>query len=185
MNLTNKKMDNKNYLTPLLIVFLTITFAFIGLMVFITNGKSSFWISKKIKIGALLLSLSSVVSFNSCTTSCYDPPAEPQNIVEINNISENNTIILNNIQNNATISGKISECVSSEFSFAVTDKLTRQDTFQKEELIALDGAFDSRVEEFELDIINDLISGEYSLIFFENYEEGSYPIQYFNLKIEN
>ncbi len=71
-------MSKNEAITPFLIAGLSVLFATICLMVFLTNGKSAKWVSRKIKIGGLLLGLTAIVQ-TGCGTNqlCYkfaEPP---------------------------------------------------------------------------------------------------------------
>ncbi|MFH1052366.1 MAG: hypothetical protein V1779_15705 [bacterium] len=83
----------KELYIPLIIVALTLMFGIICLMVYLSDG-NAYWIKKKLKIGALLLTITWFV--NSCEKSptievtCYDP-MPPKNTIWINN--SNDTLI--------------------------------------------------------------------------------------------
>ena len=69
----------KELYIPIIVIALTIVFAAVSLMVYLSNGKH-YWIKKKLKIGAILLGLTFYA--NSCDVppevTCYDP-AMPNN----------------------------------------------------------------------------------------------------------
>ncbi len=74
-------MNNK-ILASIAIVFVGLAFLGVAFVVFLTRGKSAFWINKKIKIGASLLTLSSIVSGSTgCGVfqpTCYEPAIPPE-----------------------------------------------------------------------------------------------------------
>ena len=69
---------NKDFLAPLAvfaIVFVGAAFLIVAAAVWLSNGKSSFWTSKKMKLGAMLLTLNSMVvsgCFIGSQPTCYD-----------------------------------------------------------------------------------------------------------------
>ncbi|MCR5453591.1 MAG: hypothetical protein K6F33_01210 [Bacteroidales bacterium] len=75
-------MGNK-ILAASAIIFVGIAFAFVAAIVFFSGGKSAFWVDKKLRVGGILLSLTSILSGTTgcgCgTTTCYDAvDPEPQ-----------------------------------------------------------------------------------------------------------
>jgi len=75
----------KELYIPLIILALTLVFGAICLMVYLSDG-NAYWIKKKLKIGALLLTFTWVTS--SCDkppiVTCYDP-MPPKNSIRIDN----------------------------------------------------------------------------------------------------
>ncbi len=65
-------MTKKEIILPITVLGLTLLFAGICVAVFLTNGKSAKWVSRKMKIGGLLLSLTAIVQ-TGChrNTLCY------------------------------------------------------------------------------------------------------------------
>ncbi len=65
-------MTKKEIILPITVLGLTLLFACICVAVFLTNGKSAKWVSRKMKIGGLLLSLTAIVQ-TGChrNTLCY------------------------------------------------------------------------------------------------------------------
>ena len=76
-------MNNK-LLSPIVIIaliFVGIGFASVAIAVYFTKGKSEFWINKKMKIGGILLSLTSILSCggSKITATCYDTATTDNN----------------------------------------------------------------------------------------------------------
>jgi len=71
-------MNKREIVAPLLVIGLTVLFAGVCVMVFVSNGKSAKWISRKMLIGSLLLSLGSYTNMISQERiiSCYDVDLE-------------------------------------------------------------------------------------------------------------
>ena len=79
-------MGNK-ILAVFAIVFVGIAFALVAVIVFLTRGRSAFWVDKKLRTGGMLLTLSSIIGGASgCGVfqpTCYDTarppdPGDPQ-----------------------------------------------------------------------------------------------------------
>ena len=68
-------------LAVIAIIFVAVAFAVVAVIVFITRGKSAFWVDKKLKVGGALLTLSSIIAGSSgCGVyqpTCYDTPRTP------------------------------------------------------------------------------------------------------------
>ena len=73
-------MGNK-ILAIIAIVFVGIALGLVAVVVFLTRGKSEFWVDKKLKVGGLLLTLSSIIGGASgCGVfqpTCYDTARPP------------------------------------------------------------------------------------------------------------
>ena len=64
---------NKDYLAPLAVfalVFVGAAFLIVSAFVWISRGKSSFWTLKKMKLGAIILTLNSFI-ISGCMSGCY------------------------------------------------------------------------------------------------------------------
>lgn len=59
-------MGNK-ILAAVAIIFVGLAFTFVAAIVFVSRGKSAFWVDKKLKVGGLFLTLTSILSG---TTGC-------------------------------------------------------------------------------------------------------------------
>ncbi|MBO4371766.1 MAG: hypothetical protein J5826_02430 [Bacteroidales bacterium] len=130
---------NKDYLAPLAVfalVFVGAAFLIVSAFVWISRGKSSFWTSKKLKLGAIILTLNSLIisgCMSGCyQTTCYDT-ADPQvmcydmpatNVVRIEHDS------LNNVVQDNKIKGYVSEPDHEEYAYAIVKDRTN-DTLQK------------------------------------------------------
>jgi len=128
---------------------------------FLSNGKSKKWISRKMKIGGLLLTLTAA----SCNggggeVMCYDT-------VEINSMwmhanGQNGIEIM--LDTNNVLIGSISETYGSEFSFAVIDK--DENKIQAGNIIPVDGKFNDFRENFKIELNKNLNPGDYALKLF-------------------
>jgi hypothetical protein len=67
----------KEFLIPLIVIILTLIFVIVSAMVFLTKG-SPYWISKKLKIGALLIGLTAISLSCEKGKTCYtQQPQKP------------------------------------------------------------------------------------------------------------
>lgn len=174
-------MNIKTVSVPILIIGLSIAFAIVVVGEYMTRGKSKFWISKKMLIGSILLSLTSVVN-QSCITSCYDP-AQPNQIV-LDSTDYSSTIIIN-INEKTKLTGIIYDRESKEFSFNVTN-LLKTDTFQVGNIIPSDGKFDENTEDFYIELSKDLPANEYILNLYDRKQaEQVNPVSAYRLSVQH
>jgi len=177
-------MNIKNLTTPILIIGLSIAFSIVVIGVYVTRGKSKFWISKKMLLGSILLSLTSVIN-HSCDrfgTDCYDPA--PPNQIEFDN-TDYSSIININIGVNNKLTGVLYDRNSEDFSFNVTDTL-KTDTIQIGNIIPADGKFDESTEDIYIELYKDLPVNEYLLNLYNTKQsEQKYPISTYRLKVKN
>jgi len=166
-------------------VALAVAFAAVSFMLYLSGGKSSYWLKKKMKIGAIMLTMSAAtVGYQGCITTCYDMPA--QNDITLDNLT--NYEIRVNMQENKYITGTIYERISTEFYYRITDTAYTK-TFQLDQLKANDGAMDESTEKFTILLNDSLESGIYMLNFYDykilpqDTAYQSYPS--FRLIIEN
>jgi len=178
-NLNYDNMSIKNISTPLVIIGLSVAFAIVVVGVYMTRGKSKFWISKKMLLGSLLLSLTSIVN-QSCIVSCYDPASPNQ--IELDNPDYSSTIVIN-INENTKLTGTIYDRKSKEFSFNITDLLNK-DTLQVGNIVPSDGKFDESTEAIYIQLDKNLPVNEYLLNLYDTRQtEQLYPISTYRLSV--
>jgi hypothetical protein len=174
-------MNKKELITPFLVAALSLLFVAICFMVFISGGKSKKWVSRKIKIGGILLSLSAISSGTGCI-SCYDAPSPDY----INFIGSDNYSVNIDLDTGNVLSGTIRYPDSKIFSFSISDTTAQQK--QTGSLIPIDGAFGSPSETFRLEIDNNLQEGNYQLSIYSCVAEEQntkHPLQNFTLSVKN
>jgi hypothetical protein len=75
---------------PIFIIVLMIIFVIISAIVFFSKGKSSF-VKQKLKIGAIIISISAFASCNIHKHTCYKTSVDKKNdIKDSSNINDNN-----------------------------------------------------------------------------------------------
>jgi len=173
-------MNKKDLLAPIAIISLSIVFAIICIAVFFTKGKSDFWISKKFKIGALLLSFTTLIACKPLVM-CYDVAStECYFSVDDEYYKEGNYFI--DLKVNDTLKGTVYyvENENSEFEYNIAD--TSNNVVQQGKIIAEDGIFDSINERYFFKISDEILTGNYSLTFSH---KDSTEINSINIQIEN
>ena len=178
-------MTKKEIITPLIVLGLTVLFAGICLLVFLSNGKSKKWVAHKMKIGGMLLSFTAITFGSGCTT-CYKPPHIPRATFLFDNINDTSYQIEINLDTGNTLTGILLEQQSSVYSFAIDDTL--EQTKQKGLIIPIDGQIDSPEEKIKLEIDTNLTDGLYSLKIFKvdiAEQENTYPIDFRNLYLKH
>ena len=177
-------MNIKTLTTPMLIIGLSIGFAIVGLGVYLTRGKSKFWISKKMLLGSLLISLTSVIN-QSCErfgTDCYDPA--PPNEIVLDNYNYSGVIDIN-IASENKITGILYDRNGEDFSFNITDTLNT-DTVQIGDIVPSDGKFDESTEDIYFEIDRNIPASEYLLnLYTTKQSEQDYPFLTYRLNVRN
>lgn len=159
-------MTKENIITPVIVIGLSLAFITVSLLVsvFYKNPKL---IKAKLKIGALIITLtacSSTYSFSQKT--CYKPSLTRE-IISVDSQSENSTITIH--ENDKELTGKIANLSSTDYSFSISDTLGK--TIQKGTLKAIDGKFDTDEENF--------------IIHFGKLKEGQYVLKIFSTANKN
>jgi hypothetical protein len=179
-------MDRK-LITALVLGFLFSGFGLISFLVIISQ-RHPWFVEKKLRLGALILSLSGAAI--GCTaTSCYSPV--PLNMVTIDkSLLVGDTIFINN-PGTTFITGTILQRSGTAFSYAVLDSSDR--IIFKVNILPVDGTFDESTEEFSINLDSTLPSGKYKLNFYEytadsieneNSNQQAFPLRSYPLKIK-
>jgi hypothetical protein len=148
----------RELLTPLIVAGLAVAFVIVSAMVLLTRNPR--WIQRKLRIGALLLGLTAVVSCGDETISCYDPV-----MPNYFQLGENYGGIVNvDLSESQTLSGTIHERQGEVFSYRLEN--AAEEEVARENIAALDGAFDESSEEFEITLPGTLVAGSYHLELF-------------------
>jgi hypothetical protein len=176
-------MQKNIILISLAIAFLSIIFIIVSFLVLITRGNKPSFISKKLLIGALIITLTAMIS--SCSNGngvvkCYDTSAidngdggDNDILVECyeiaddsNRISLYNTFsegaIQLNIDESNIIYGSISNRKSKEFSFRISTKEDDK-TVQNGNISYV---YEEGLDKFEIEVDKSIPKGEYILYIF-------------------
>jgi hypothetical protein len=146
----------KELYLPLVLIGLSAAFIAVSFLVWITRGNDSL-LKKKLRIGALILSLSGIGT-GCWTTTCYE--GYPEDYFVLDGMDTNREIELDLTISNI-LRGKIENRRGEGYWFLITD----QDSVEVQTgiLEALDGAFNERAEEFEIAVRSDIPTGDYEL----------------------
>jgi len=178
-------VNKKELLVPFLVIGLTVLFVGICVAVFLSNGKSKKWISRKMKIGGLLLTLTAV----SCNggngegvVTCY-----AQAMVNDFELDEAKTYDSAEVKlySQNVMNGKIYSIQGKDFSFALIDENNKKAQFGS--LIITDGKVDQTNEDFQLVLDKTLRPGNYSLNFYATRieaQDSSYAQRTYHLVIK-
>lgn len=175
-------MNKKEIITPILVIGLGLTFAIISFAVFLSKGKSKKWVSRKMKIGAMLLTLSSAAC-NNLITTCYDMPAPPNTINIYPNVENGIELMLDT---GNVIQGIIYERQGENFSFTIEN--ANNQMVQSDLLVPIDGVFDNYNEEFKIEVDTNIVTGTYALKLFDvgiAAQADAVPKQEINLLIKS
>jgi hypothetical protein len=167
----------KEICLPLVLIGLSAAFIVVSFLVWITRGKDSL-LKKKLRIGALILSLSGVGSGCWPVISCYDGLPADRFVLE-------GTDVYGEIELDLTVSnilkGKIQQRRGKDYWFLITGQDSVE--IQTGTLEALDGAFNEDTEEFEIAVRSDIPTGGYDLTFYS--ADDDHPQAHFFLHIIN
>ena len=155
-------MSKKEIIIPIVVIALSIAFALVSLAIILTNGKSKKWTQRKMKIGALLLTLNAFTpgAAQEIEVTCYD-------------IAESNVMLLKNDQTELIFESKSQKVIKAyidyrmgeDYSFCLFDN--KNQAIQKGKITAADGKFDKWKEDIEIRLKKDLKAGRYFLFLFD------------------
>lgn len=141
---------------------LFIAFGLVSLLVLLTK-RHPYFVGKKLRLGALILSLSGVSAGCIVTPTCYSP-APPPNEFQIDQPNSYNDSIIINKAVSDTITGKIFQRKGDAFSFAIFDPADFM--VLKDNILPVDGTFDENIEEFKIGLGQAIQPGYYFLKFY-------------------
>lgn len=188
----------KKGILPLVLLVISGAFLVVSLIVLLRGNKSGKWISRKMKLGGLILTLTPLV--NACDPAqtaaltdsnppwtCYimampdSTEHQKQNIFYVE--TNNDSLITLNLRRENQIKGEIRNRTYEIFSFAVIDQ--QGNKLQCDNILASDGVFDERIESFDINVDQKLPNGLYIIRFFESAKENQaeWSEQYFNLHL--
>lgn len=154
-------MTKKELIIPVLLIFGSILFAAICVMVFATKGESKKWIARKMKVGALLLTLNAAMpgSAQEIEVSCYDI-AESDLLI----LKGNKTELVFEQGEKLMVEAFIDYRISTEYTYWINDEKNK--VLKQGQINALDGSFDKWKEEIKVEIENSFAAGTYFFSFF-------------------
>jgi hypothetical protein len=172
----------KEILIPVIVVLLSIVFIVTCVIVYITKG-NSYWISKKIKIGALLLALSSTPLISRDTKMCYIKQSPK---ITIESDQNNAAVYKINLKEVNKIAVKISYIDKNSFTFIIKNEKNK--SVQKGNVIVTKEKDEKTRVKGYIILDKKLKSGNYTIYFFNSKKENIDESHYLNFKqilIEN
>jgi hypothetical protein len=170
----------KEIYIPLILIGLSVAFVVVSFLLWLSRGNDSL-LKKKLRIGALIISLSGVAlgcwSERDCST-CYLVAKENLFVVEDQHMG--GRIVLDMSVTNK-LTGLVSNYTSKNLWYLIEDH--NDNEIQRGAVEPLDGAYDQHSEEFEIPVRIDLATGEYELEFYLLEEE--YPLATYELYVIN
>ncbi len=149
-------MDKKNILTYFTIAGLSIVFVIVSVLLFVNRGKNAKLLKKKLKLGAMIISLTAVVSA-SYVSCCYAPPTQQINM-------ERTYFHTNAFFIDRSFTEEIygtQEYLSGYHEYSISND--EVPAYQSGYLEPVDGSLDSDYEEVVLEIKDILPNGDYFL----------------------
>lgn len=163
---------------------LAVIFGAVCVGLWLSRG-NHWWLKRKLRIGALMLTLTGVANGCTCADSCYITIA---NQITLEGNYSGAELILD-LADGHRLSGKVESSRLDEDApvpFQVLD--LHGDLVQAGALVPKDGAFDERTEKFLLDVRADTQPGEYQIDIYDPISQlpdggFSYPLATFGLQV--
>ncbi len=141
---------------------LFLAFGLVSSLVILTQ-RHPYFVGKKLRLGAIILSISGAsVGCSPPIISCY-MPASRNNFHIDQTINSSDSIVISKA-NSDTITGKISERDGNTFSYAIFD--SSDNIVLKDNIQPIDSAFDEDIEEFKIGLGPTILPGKYDLKFY-------------------
>jgi|WetSurMetagenome_2_1015567.scaffolds.fasta_scaffold862398_1 hypothetical protein len=168
-------MIRKEMLLPAWVFILMIVFAALCLLVWLSRGKNPLVLKQKMRVGAMILSLTATASGCIPIRTCYKP-APPKNVINFNKGGEVNLktargkskqdeVVANK---NSILKGRLSYMREKNFSYAITDGHGNE--LRRNNLALLETAARNE-NSFEIDLIN-IAKGTYRLNFYRTTQDA-------------
>ena len=158
----------KEIFIPIYLIFLSIVFITVSFLLYLTNGKNSKLLAKKLKIGAMIITLSAVIGCSGSSTpepvmkTCYKPA--PPNVFTITQEHWKEGGIIVDDETDLILNCILDRRSSDEFSFRLLD--ADKKVIASGNLEADDGKFDENSEDVKVKFNKDIPKGDYSIQFF-------------------
>lgn len=154
---------DKKYLVPVLFVGIGAAFLAVSLLLYFRGGKSARLTARKMRLGALLLTLG---SFASCDggggeTMCYVTVQLDQ--IEVKNAFTGELVL--DTDSSRTVEGSIYEMRQEHYSYAVYDNAA-ETMLSEADIIYSYQEGDSTAADFSFELDSSLVPGDYQLRFY-------------------
>lgn len=157
-------MNKENIISPIILAGIFIAFVIVSLLLW-AWGNNKRMVSSKLKLGAAILTLTTLITTNSYSQKTCYKPAYPDEIININKRNEENTIELKS--NDKYITGSILNLRSTRYFYAIVDD--DLGVMKEGEVKANDGEFDEDKESFKIDV-DSVTIGKYKLKIYRSEE---------------
>jgi len=153
-------METKRILSPILLIGLFSAFAIVCLIVYLQRGKREKWISRKMKLGAAIITITGITTGCPPIATCYVPAYTDGFVFDQSDSSENYWIVAD-LPNDSILTGVVHSPTSDGYTFKINtfDSIT----VQEGDFVALDGDFDESVDSFRMQLDTKLEDGVYDL----------------------
>jgi hypothetical protein len=177
---------NRKIIAGVTLGMLMVAFGAVSVLV-VLSKRHPFLVEKKLKLGALILTLSGVISASGCGSPfaphvmCYAPISYNQITIDRYDYSTGSIAA----RRTDTLTGAIDMRSDTAFSFGITD--TTGYILFKDDLHPADGSFDESAEEFSIGIPASIFPGNYELRFYsmpkDSIRNGAFYLQEFRLTV--
>jgi hypothetical protein len=175
-------MQRSSLFTPLLFIFVSIAFLTISVLVILSKGKNGRLIKSKLRLGAFLLGITAVSTGCPPVVSCYDP-VDNNEYLYLNDTCLTNGKIEADFHTLKTLTGKIYNRNSSDFSFLIIDN--QSNILQRDSITPIDGNFDNSIEDIFFTVSDSIPAGNHNLLIYNNKPDlQSNPMVSYNVIIK-
>ena len=175
-------MNKNNLITPLILTGISLAFAVVSFLVWLSRGNNAKLIQRKLRLGALLLGITAVSSGCPPAVTCYDP-IQPEENIFINDSCLISGMVQSSVHVTKEITGQVVNRMSEEFSFCISDHLNQ--VILADSLTPLDGQWNQYTESYKLIISDSLAAGTYNLKLFNTKKENqTYPNRSYTLTVK-
>ncbi|MCK4665229.1 hypothetical protein KAU33_00670 [Candidatus Dependentiae bacterium] len=155
----------KNFFSFGYLAILSGLFIVVSFLVYLTKGNNSKFLGQKLKLGALIIALTATLSCAPRQPMCYSQVAVTSNQFHLKSDREVAEKIIIETDKDKKINGEIKIRSGEEFSYIIYN--WEKTKIQSGDIKPLDGKFDSLDEEFEIDVKEGLVSGNYTINFYK------------------
>jgi len=151
---------------PVVLLVLSGAFLLVCLMVYFYKGKSAKWVARKMKLGAVIITITTVST--GCPTppiiTCYDPM--PTNWFSFDSIDQTDYSVVADLPSDSVLTGKVYQPDFDRYTYKIM--VGDSQLVDKGNIVAVDGSFDASEEDFKMTINSAIDTGSYQLVIFSS-----------------
>ncbi|MDD3626455.1 MAG: hypothetical protein PHV06_03980 [bacterium] len=180
----------KEIIIPIYLIGLSLVFVIVSLLLFLTGGKNTKLLSRKLKIGALIITMTAILGCGGSNSqqamvTCYKPA--PPDFFSITDENRKDGVIVVDEETNYILNCILDRRTSEEYSFKLVD--SEDKTITKGDLEAEDGAFDEDSEDVKVKFDKDIEKGDFQIKFFtcskdKIEDQEPFPTSLYNVRIK-